>query len=319
MRPLHPPRLAALLALGLAAAPAAAQAPLALDSLHLRSLQARLDGFASGLTAEERALWNGLLLRAAAAPASGAEVRVARVLQIGPGGGCDGGTESDAAGRVAVIVQGGGIAGTGIVVQGGRTPSATEGIVVQGGRTPAAPGGIVVQGGRTGGRPGAPAADAPRPGGACVVAIGPKQDDPGRPGSTGAVAIGPKQDDPGRPARAGVVAARPGDDEPGAPRPGNAAVAIGPKQDDPAPPSQSLGRRLTEFWRRLPAEERGALDWLLTRAAAAPEGRPGTPGGLPPGMAVSLRQALGIDRLAIGPKQDDPTPPPPSRRWMLRY
>ena len=34
---------------------------------------------------------------------------------------------------------------------------------------------------------------------------------------------------------------------------------------------------------------------------------------------VSLRQALGIDPLAIGPKQDDPRPPTPEQRWILRY
>jgi hypothetical protein len=106
-----------------------------------------------------------------------------------------------------------------------------------------------------------------------------------------------------------------------APRPnpaGNGAVAIGPKQDDPAPPPQSLGRRLAAFGQTLSAEERGALDWLLTRVSA---GRPGTPGGLPPGpcRCVSLRQALGIDVLAIGPKQDDPAPPPPAAQWTLRY
>lgn len=227
---------------------------------HLQSLQARLDGFAGGLPAEERALWDGLLFRAAHAstPAAG-EVRVSPILQIGPGGGCDGGVD-DAPNRVALIVQGGRTpgAGSGIVVQGGRTPAAREGIVVQGGRTPA----------------GTPAADAPRP-------------NPTGDGTAVRVRTG--------------------------------AVAIGPKQDDPAPPPQSLGRRIADFSAQLPAEERGALEWLLTRAAAAPEGRPGTPGGLPPGTAVSLRQALGIDPLAIGPKQDDPAPPPPAQRWILRY
>jgi hypothetical protein len=97
-------------------------------------------------------------------------------------------------------------------------------------------------------------------------------------------------------------------------------VCIGPKQDDPAPPPQALGGRLAALATTLPPEERGAMDWLLTRAASVPEGRPGTPGGLPPGTTVSLRQALGIDVLAIGPKQDDPAPRPPSRgSWILRY
>ncbi|HEY0018193.1 MAG TPA: hypothetical protein VGC13_17900 [Longimicrobium sp.] len=169
------------------------------------------------------------------------------------------------------------------IVQGGRTAGAS-GIIVQGGRTASPATGIIVQGGT--------------------------------------------QSEAGARTRVGT---RPGAQ---APRPTPTdAVAIGPKQDDPAPPPQSLGRRLAEFSARLPAEERGALDWLLTRAATAPEGRPGTPGGLPPGpcnpetgcraggpaLSVSLRQALGIDALAIGPKQDDPAPPPPTQRWILRF
>jgi hypothetical protein len=161
-------------------------------------------------------------------------------------------------------------------------------IIVQGGRT-AGTSGIIVQGGRT-----------PRAG---IVVQG---------GRT--------------PAAPGTDVARPNP---------NATVAIGPKQDDPAPPPQSLGRRLADLSLRLSPEERGALNWLLTRAASAPEGRPGTPGGLPPGpcnpelgcrppvggspLNVSLRQALGIDALAIGPKQDDPAPRPDSQRWILRF
>jgi hypothetical protein len=282
------------------ALPAAAQpAPMTLDASHLRSLQARLDGFAGGLPAEERALWNRVLLRAAAAPAGGSEVRVLPVLHIGPGGGCDEPGMDDGPGRVAIIVQGG-RAG-----EGGLAPRPSSGIIVQGGRTPQGVSAGAAPGSRTrvGGRPGAPA--APRP--------------------TEAVSIGPKQEDPVRPA------------------------------------PESLGRRLTEFSAQLPAEERGALEWLLTRAAAVPEGRPATPGGLPPGAAVaaapegrpatpggrpagaagvarplgqpgpgglpagtavSLRQALGVDPVSIGPKQEDPTrgpPEPPATRWILRY
>jgi hypothetical protein len=53
---------------------------------------------------------------------------------------------------------------------------------------------------------------------------------------------------------------------------------------------------------------------MLQRAA----GSPGTPGGLPPGRKPSLAQSLGI--LAIGPKQDDPAPPPPANtRWVLQF
>lgn len=167
--------------------------------------------------------------------------------------------------------------GRGIIVQGGRSA-----IIVQGGRAAA---------GTVNPRPTDP--NAPRPGNG-AVAIGPKQDDPRAPGN-GAVAIGPKQDDPG------------------APRPTN-ILAIGPKQDDPRSPQGSLVARLTELGAALPEAQRGALDWMLQRAA----GSPGTPGGLPPGRKPSLAQSLGI--LAIGPKQDDPAPPPPvNTRWVLQF
>ena len=185
-----------------------------------------------------------------------------------------------------------------------------RGIIVQGGRTA-----IIVQGGRTAGagtvdpRPTDP--NAPRPGNG-AVAIGPKQDDPRAPG-TGVVAIGPKQDDPGAPRPTnGAVAIGPKQDDPGAPRPTN-ILAIGPKQDDPRSPQGALVARLTELSGTLPEAQRGALDWLLQRAG----GSPGTPGGLPPGRVPSLSQALGI--LAIGPKQDDPAPPPPATRWVLQF
>ncbi|HEX6038774.1 hypothetical protein [Longimicrobium sp.] len=258
MRPIRPTHLPALLLAVTATLPLSAQvgglrtnaraqatapatASIVLQPAHLRSLQGRLDAFAATLPAEELALWEGMLMRAASAQSGAGEVHVTPVLRIGPGGGCDDAQGADdAPSRIAIIVQGGRTASGGIIVQGGRTPSSRSGIIVQGGR----------------------AADAPRP----------------TPAGT---------------------------------------VAIGPKQDDPAPP-QSLGRRLAALGQTLSPEERGALEWLLTRAAAAPQGMPG---GLPPGpcQCVSLRQALGIDALAIGPKQDDPAPPPPAQRWILRY
>jgi hypothetical protein len=285
MRLTHPTRLAALLAPLILSAPLAAQVPggirvvpraqassggtIAVTPRHLQTLQARLDSFAVALPPAERALWNGVLVRAAHAPAqSAAEVRVTPVLEIGPGGGCeDAPGMHSAVNRVAIIVEGGRtVDASGIIVQGGRTPR--EGIVVQGGSTPRE--GIVVQGGRT------PPSQA-----------------------------------------------------------GNGVAAIGPKQDDPAPPPQSLARRIADFSQRISPEERGVLNWLLTRAGSAPEGRPGTPGGRPgtadgvPAGAQGLDgfwwpplpRSLGIDPRAIGPKQDDPAPPPPSstQRWILRF
>lgn len=242
MRLTHSARLAALLAPILLANPLAAQIPGGLRTApraqapgngnvivvwprHIQTLQARLDSFAVALPAEERALWNGVLVRAANAPTRAAgEVRVTPVLEIGPGGGCEvgpgGGCEDSpgmtgAANRVAIIVQGGRTAGaSGIVVQGGRTA------------TPAA--GVVVQGGRTNG------AAAP-----ATTGVG------GRPGAQGAEARRPPE-----------------------------AVAINPKLQPV--PWLALGRRLAELSSRLPAEERGVLDWLLTRAAGV-EVSSGTP------------------------------------------
>ncbi|HET6762197.1 MAG TPA: hypothetical protein VFH27_00960, partial [Longimicrobiaceae bacterium] len=89
------------------------------------------------------------------------------------------------------------------------------------------------------------------------------------------------------------------------------AVAIGPKQDDPSPPPPLMDR-LRSFSASLGAEDRATLDWLLTRAGAAPAPSPVLGGNTP-----TLAQALGISPLAIGPKQDDPSPPPPAdARWV---
>jgi hypothetical protein len=297
---MRPNSIAALLLTTLLAAPVSAQVPGGLRTnpaqntrvggtvvviwpRHVQTLQARLDSFALALPAAERALWNDVLLRAAHAPtpATSSDIRVSPVLKIGPGGGCE-------------VGPGGGCeVGPG----GGCEPGPDDGpnrvaVILQGGRTAGASGGIIAPGGGTrtgltvqGSRPGVRPGDAPRP----------------TPTGDGTVAIGPKQDDP-------------------APRPGRVgAVAIGPKQDDPAPPPQSLAWRIAALATSSPAEEQAALNWLLTRAASAPEGRPGTPGGLPPGTTVSLRQALGIEPLAIGPKQDDPRPPTPEQRWILRF
>lgn len=264
MRLIHPTRLAALLAPLILAAPLTAQieggvrvqprvqAPgnggtIVVWPRHLQTLQARLDSFAVALPAEERALWNGVLLRAANAPSPAAgEVRVTPVLEIGPSGGCEGQPGmTEAANRVAIIVQGGRTSGaSGIIVQGGRTATPAAGIVVQGGRT---------QAGAT------PAARA-------------------RVGDNG--------------------------------------------------PTESLGRRLAELSLRLSGAERAVLDWLLTRASAGDVGLPPGPcnpergcrapvAGSP--LNVSLRQALGVDPLAIGPKPEDPGRGRTEERWILRF
>ena len=245
---------AAVLALALAAAPAAAQQTVTLEPAHLQSLETRLNAWAAALPGAERALWDDVLRRAASAPVATGEIRVAPVLQIGPGGGCESPGAREDARRV------------GIIVQGGREAAERAGIIIQGGLV-ARPGAGIAEGVRrsdratAGGRPGVAAARVPRPQNSCIV-------------------------------------------------------AIGPKQDDPAAPPQSLGRRLAGLASDLPEEERGALNWLLTRAIAVPgTANPNDPRPTP---AASVRRALGLDPLAIGPKQDDPAPPPPSR-WVLRY
>lgn len=148
--------------------------------------------------------------------------------------------------------------------------------------TPAGGSGIIVQDGRSG----------------IIVQGGRTASTPdvrgsNRPGGKGGtVEIGPKQDDP-RASRAG-------------------GLAIGPKQDDPAPPPPSL----QQFATTLPPEQRAVLDWMLQRASLSR----GAPAGALLANAPSLAQALGISPLAIGPKQDDPAPPPPSSgRWVLRF
>ena len=93
----------------------------------------------------------------------------------------------------------------------------------------------------------------------------------------------------------------------------------------------TLARKLQEFARRLTPQEKATMDWLFQRAANAPKdnpdniavqqklfSRPGTPGGLPP--SVALFQALQCNGMTqVGPKQDDPKPPPPDTRFRLRF
>lgn len=124
---------AALLALVLTAAPASAQQTVTVEPAHLQALEVRLNRWAATLPAAERAVWDGILRRASAAPVESAGFRIAPVLQIGPGGGCDSAAMPEDAGRVGIIVQGGREAAerAGIIIQGGR-----EGIIVQGGLVP---------------------------------------------------------------------------------------------------------------------------------------------------------------------------------------
>ncbi|HET7232566.1 MAG TPA: hypothetical protein VFJ16_21330 [Longimicrobium sp.] len=105
-------------------------------------------------------------------------------------------------------------------------------------------------------------------------------------------------------------------------RPGDPA-AIGPKPDDPL---VALNAKVHAFAATLSGDEQATFDWLLQRAATqgqrGPGGMPpaptramgmqgprGAPGGLP-ASTPSLGQALGL--VALGPKQDDPAPPPPA-------
>lgn len=109
-----------------------------------------------------------------------------------------------------------------------------------------------------------------------------------------ALAIGPKQDDPRNP-------------------PPTPERSIGPKQDDPRAPG-IVRDKLRTFASGLSLGEGAALDWLMQRAGSRP-----SIGGIPPEEGPSLAQALGINPLAIGPKQDDPSPPPQAFKASLRY
>jgi uncharacterized membrane protein len=99
----------------------------------------------------------------------------------------------------------------------------------------------------------------------------------------------------------------------GSPATRAAGVGGGPRSADAV---AALDAKLHAFAATLSGDEQATFDWLLQRAA--PRVRAGgTPSG--GGTATpSLGQALGL--IAIGPKQDDPSPPPPENlRVMLRF
>jgi hypothetical protein len=105
----------------------------------------------------------------------------------------------------------------------------------------------------------------------------------------------------------------------GSPAARAAGVGGGPRSGDPV---ASLDAKVHAFAATLPGDEQATFDWLLQRAAprVRSDGMPTgqrSAGGM--GAATpSLGQALGV--IAIGPKQDDPSPPPPeSLRVMLRF
>jgi hypothetical protein len=78
--------LLAVLASGFA--PDLLHAQRTVTSLHLDSASARLHRFAGTLGPAERVLWDGLLRRAASAPASGRDVRMVAIRRTGAGGAC---------------------------------------------------------------------------------------------------------------------------------------------------------------------------------------------------------------------------------------
>ncbi|GAA1656270.1 hypothetical protein ACFQY4_02455 [Catellatospora bangladeshensis] len=139
------------------------------------------------------------------------------------------------------------------------------------------PGTVPGGSGPGGGTPGGGADDPTGP----ALQIGPKQDDPSGP----ALEIGPKQDDPSGP-----------------------ALEIGPKQDDPSGPALEIGPKQDD-----PAPTPPQLDLFDPDGPTGPDDGPGTvPGGSGPGGGTP---GGGADdptgpALQIGPKQDDPAPPP---------
>lgn len=190
----------------------------------------------------------------------------------------------------------------------GCTTVAPGAIIVQGGRTAASPF-IIVQGGThpsPGGNPTASqGVQASGPSPAIIVQGGTQPSPGGNPaGTQPGRGVGPGGGCLGMAPRAAGVGGGPA-------HPGNSA-AIGPKPDDPL---VALNAKVHAFAATLSGDEQATFDWLLQRAAT--QGQRG-PGGTPAGRAPSLGQALGL--LAIGPKQDDPAPPPPSDlHVMLRF
>jgi len=130
--------------------------------------------------------------------------------------------------------------------------------------------------------------------------IGPKPEDPHS-------LIGPKPEDPHS-----LIGPKPEDPHSLiGPKPEDPRALIGPKPEDP----HSLGGRLAVLARGLSPIERVALDWLLARGERGQTTRPGTPGGLPPGLQVTLAQALGV--VAIGSERDGAAARPQARRFVL--
>lgn len=101
----------------------------------------------------------------------------------------------------------------------------------------------------------------------------------------------------------------------GAPATRAAGVGGGPRSGDPV---AALDAKVHAFAATLTGDEQATFDWLLQRAGPRPEGAPTHQRSAAGRGTPSLGQALGL--IAIGPKQDDPSPPPPENlRVTLRF
>jgi hypothetical protein len=158
---------------------------------------------------------------------------------------------------------------------------------------------VIKSGGRTslGPKPDDPSAN---------TSLGPKPDDPSankasnRFGGAGNVMLNPQPLPPG----GGGDKSKPGVSPGGLPASGVGTTSLGPKQDDPTPPqpSDKTSNRLG-----------GAGNVMLNPQPLPPGGGDKnksvvSPGGLP---------AKGTGMTSIGPKQDDPAPPPPANKNNL--